>query len=193
MAKLGGVFLYDLDDLRAVAEANLRERRKEAAAAEALVDREVREFLDWQKSRDAVPLLVELRQRGEEIRRAEIEKARRRLGPLTPEQEEALDAATTAIVNKLLHAPTVAPEGSGAERPRPRAGQPDPQAARPVSATGHPHRHPRQRARPLAGRARGGPPARARGHEVEIKRITTTGDRILDRRLETRRAARAPS
>jgi glutamyl-tRNA reductase len=108
VAKLPGVFLYDLDDLHAVAEANLRERRKEAIAAEALVEREAREFLDWQKSRDAVPLLVELRRRGDEIRRQEIEKVRARLGPLTKEQEEALESATAAIVNKLLHAPTVA-------------------------------------------------------------------------------------
>ena len=108
VAKLAGVFLYDLDDLHAVAEANLRERRKEAIAAEALVEREAREFLDWQKSRDAVPLLVELRRRGDEIRRQEIEKVRSRLGPLTKEQEDALESATAAIVNKLLHAPTVA-------------------------------------------------------------------------------------
>ena len=108
VAKLAGVFLYDLDDLHAVSEANLRERRKEAIAAEALVEREAREFLDWQKSRDAVPLLVELRRRGDEIRRQEIEKVRSRLGPLTKEQEDALESATAAIVNKLLHAPTVA-------------------------------------------------------------------------------------
>jgi glutamyl-tRNA reductase len=105
--RIDGVFLYDLDDLRAVAEANLRERRKEAAAAEALVDREVGEFLEWLKARDAVPLLVALRARAEEIRRAELEKARKRLGTLTAEQEEAIDAATTAIVNKLLHSPMV--------------------------------------------------------------------------------------
>jgi len=105
--KLSGVFLYDLDDLKAVAEANLRERLKEAASAEALVDREVREFLDWQKAREAVPLLSELRRRAEEIRRTELDKARKRLGPLTPDQEEALEAATSAIVNKLLHPPTV--------------------------------------------------------------------------------------
>jgi glutamyl-tRNA reductase len=105
--KIGGVFLYDLDDLRAVSEANLRERQKEAAAAESLVEREVREFLEWQKSLDVVPILVELRRRADEIRRAEIERARKRLGPLTPEQEAALDAATSAIVNKLLHPPTV--------------------------------------------------------------------------------------
>jgi glutamyl-tRNA reductase len=107
VGKLDGVFLYDLDDLKAVADSNLRERRKEAAAAEALVEREVREFLAWQKSLDVVPLLQELRRRGDEIRRAEMDKARKRLGSLSPEQEQALDAATTSIVNKLLHAPTV--------------------------------------------------------------------------------------
>jgi len=105
--RLEGIFLYDLDDLRSVAEANLRERQREAAAAEALVDREVREFLEWQKSLDVVPILIELRERADEIRRREIERARKHLGTLTPEQEAALDAATSAIVNKLLHPPTV--------------------------------------------------------------------------------------
>jgi glutamyl-tRNA reductase len=100
---LEGVFLYDVDDLRSVAEANLRERRKQAVAAEALVEREAASFLDWQRSLDVVPLLVELRRRAEEVRRGEIDKARSRLGRLSPEQEEALEAATTAIVNKLLH------------------------------------------------------------------------------------------
>jgi glutamyl-tRNA reductase len=107
VGKMSGIFLYDIDDLRSVADANIRERMKEAAAAEALVDSEVREFLSWQKSLDIVPLLVELRRRADEIRRAEIERARARLGTLTPEQEEAIDAATVAIVNKLLHHPTV--------------------------------------------------------------------------------------
>jgi glutamyl-tRNA reductase len=104
---LDGVFLYDLDDLRSVADSNLKERRKQAAAAEALVDRDVREYLGWQRSLEVVPLVVELRRRGDEIRRAEIERVRSRLGPLSPEQEQALEAATSAIVNKLLHAPTV--------------------------------------------------------------------------------------
>jgi glutamyl-tRNA reductase len=105
--KVSGVFLYDLDDVKTVAEANLRERRKEATAAEAILEQEIREFLEWRRSLEVVPLLVELRKRGDEIRRTEIEKARRRLGPLTDEQEQALEAATTAIVNKLLHGPTV--------------------------------------------------------------------------------------
>jgi glutamyl-tRNA reductase len=107
VAELEGVFLYDIDDLRSVADANLRERRKEAAAAEAIVEREVRDFLAWQRSLDAVPLLVELRRRGDAIRKAEVEKALKRFGPLTAEQEAILEAATSAIVNKLLHPPTV--------------------------------------------------------------------------------------
>jgi glutamyl-tRNA reductase len=105
--RVPGVFLYDLDDVKTVAEANLRERKREAAAAGEIVEEEVRAFLEWRRSLEVVPLLVDLRKRADEIRRAELEKARRRLGPLTPEQESALDAATAAIVNKLLHGPTV--------------------------------------------------------------------------------------
>jgi len=107
VGKLDGVFLYDLDDLRSVADANLRERRKQAAAAEAMVEREAREFVEWEKSLDVVPLLVELRKRADQIRRSELAKVRSRLGALSAEQEEALEAATSAIVNKLLHPPTV--------------------------------------------------------------------------------------
>ena len=105
--RVAGVFLYDIDDLQQVATANLRERKKESAAAETIVEQEVQDFIEWRRSLEVVPLLVELRKRADEIRRAEIDKARGRLGPLTPDQEKALEAATSAIVNKLLHAPTV--------------------------------------------------------------------------------------
>jgi glutamyl-tRNA reductase len=75
--------------------------------AEALVDGEVAQFLDWQNARDVAPLVTALRARAEEIRRAELERLRKKMGPLTKEQDAALDAATSAIVNKLLHVPTV--------------------------------------------------------------------------------------
>lgn len=119
--ELSGVFLYDLDDLKAVADANLRERQREAAAAETVVAQEAAAYLEWQCARRAVPAVVALRQRAEEIRRAEIEKARRRMGDLSPEQVKALDAVTSAIVGKLLHAPTIhlkalARDGQGPEQ-----------------------------------------------------------------------------
>jgi glutamyl-tRNA reductase len=123
---LANVFLYDLDDLRAVADANLRERKRQAELAEELVAREAREFTRWRRSREAAPLLTEMRRRAEQIRRAETEEARRRMGPLTAEQDAALDALTSAIVNKLLHPPTVhlrqlAEEGEGTDVRRLRA------------------------------------------------------------------------
>jgi glutamyl-tRNA reductase len=105
--KVAGVFLYDLDDVKKVAESNLRERKREAVPAERIIEEELHGFLEWRRSLEVVPLLVDLRRRADEIRRSEIEKARGRLGALTPEQERAIDAATTAIVNKLLHGPTV--------------------------------------------------------------------------------------
>jgi glutamyl-tRNA reductase len=104
--ELANVFLYDVDDLKSVADANLRERRKEAAAAEAIVEGEVQAYLEWQKSLEVAPVVSQMRQRAESIRREELERARKHLGPLTPEQEATLDAATAAIVNKLLHPPT---------------------------------------------------------------------------------------
>jgi glutamyl-tRNA reductase len=101
---VAGVFLYDLDDLRSVAEANARERRREAGAAEQVVAEAAAAFAA--EHHDAAPLVVRLRRRAEEIRVEELRRAKAGLGPLTAEQEAAVDAATRAIVNKLLHAPT---------------------------------------------------------------------------------------
>ena len=172
-----------------MAEANLRERKKEAAAAEAIVEQEVREFLDWRRSLDVVPLVAELRRRADEIRKAEIEKARQRLGPLTPEQESALEAATSAIVNKLLHAPTVHLKELARQRARPTtsASSGGSSACEPA-----PDRDARQRARALAGATtsrrgsrRSGTPRRSARSRPPATGCRTSGSR--------RSAARAPS
>ncbi|MBM3225811.1 MAG: glutamyl-tRNA reductase, partial [Candidatus Tectomicrobia bacterium] len=104
---LENVFLYDVDDLHNVVQENLRERQREALAAEELVWREVRHFQQWLEVRDAVPTIVALRQHAEAIRQQELEKTLAKLGPLAEHQRRALEALTSGIVNKLLHAPTV--------------------------------------------------------------------------------------
>ena len=104
---LGEVFLYDIDDLEHVVEANRREREHEAQAAEDVVWREVRQFQRWLEAREAVPTIVALRQRAEMIRQAELDKALAKLGPLDERQRRVLETLTTGIINKLLHAPTV--------------------------------------------------------------------------------------
>lgn len=103
--QLDNLFLYDIDDLQHVIEANLRERMKEAARAEQIVEHEVDRLLERLKTLDVVPTILSLQERLEAIRQGELERARRRLGTLAPDQEEALDQMTRAIVNKILHSP----------------------------------------------------------------------------------------
>ena len=105
--RLENVFLYDIDDLHHVVQENRHARQREALAAEELVWQEVRHFQQWLAVRDAVPTIVALRQRAETVRQKELDKALARLGPLDARQRRALEALTSGIVNKLLHAPTV--------------------------------------------------------------------------------------
>jgi glutamyl-tRNA reductase len=103
--EIDNVFLYDIDDLQEVVNANLRERIKEAERAEELVVQEVERMMARLKVQEVVPTIVSLQEQLEHIRAAEIERMRRKLGPLTPEQEEALDGLTRGIVNKIAHGP----------------------------------------------------------------------------------------
>ncbi|GIX46580.1 MAG: glutamyl-tRNA reductase [Candidatus Tectimicrobiota bacterium] len=104
---LENVFLYDIDDLQGVVEANRRQRQQAAAAAEDIVWREVRQFQQWLAARDLAPTITALRQRAELIRRAELERILPRLGHLDERQRRLVEALSSAIVNKLLHTPTV--------------------------------------------------------------------------------------
>ncbi len=105
MNKLDGIFVYDIDDLQQVAAKHIDDRRREADRAEAIVSDEVRRFRDRLKTLSVVPTIVSLQEHMENIRQAEIERARGRLGQLSPEQEQAVDAITRGIINKVLHTP----------------------------------------------------------------------------------------
>jgi glutamyl-tRNA reductase len=103
--EVDNVFLYDIDDLQEVVNANLRERMKEADHAEAMVAEEVERMLARLKVAEVTPTIVGLQGQLEQIRAAEIDKVRRKFGPFTPEQEQAMEALTRGIVNKIAHGP----------------------------------------------------------------------------------------
>ena len=104
--EVDNVYLYDLDDLQGVVQANLRERQREADLAEALIDREVGQFAEWLASLHAVPTIVAMRKKVELIREEEIQKIFAKLQDLTPEERHAISLMTSSIVNKILHDPT---------------------------------------------------------------------------------------
>jgi glutamyl-tRNA reductase len=105
MNKVEGVFVYDIDDLQAVAAAHLAERSREAGDAEALIAREVERFHERQRTVNVAPAIVALQQQAEEIRQAELRRVQARLGSLTVEQIAAVEALTRGLVNKFLHPP----------------------------------------------------------------------------------------
>lgn len=104
---LANAFCYDIDDLRSVVEANLRERQREAVQAQALVEREVGKFMARLQHLEVVPTIVSLREKLEAIRRAELDRALSRLPQAGEETRRVMEALSQAIVNKVLHAPVV--------------------------------------------------------------------------------------
>lgn len=105
---IDNVFLYDIDDLQSVVETNLRARKEEAEKGGRIIDEEVSTFIKWFKSLEVVPTIVALREKVEEIRRKELERAIGRLGSLSTEDLQAIEGLTSTIVKKILHNPLVA-------------------------------------------------------------------------------------
>jgi glutamyl-tRNA reductase len=104
---LENVYLYDIDDLESVVNANIKEREKEAESAMGIITSEVVKFNNWVVALDAVPTIVEMRNRAENIRRREMDKTFKKMQHLSPEDQSAIDRMTSTIINKILHKPTV--------------------------------------------------------------------------------------
>jgi len=104
---LDNVFLYDLDDLRAAAAANLEQREENVPAAREIIAAEAQKYWDWVAALAAVPVVKEFREEMDKLRRAELAIALRRLGPLSPEQAEAIEHLSKSLMNKFLHEPSV--------------------------------------------------------------------------------------
>ena len=103
--EIDGVFLYDVDDLAAVVNANLKERGKQAEQAEAIVDEEVDNMMARLRIEGVTPTIVNLQEQLEEIRASEMARSLRRMPGLTPEQQQQIDAMTRSIINKIAHGP----------------------------------------------------------------------------------------
>jgi glutamyl-tRNA reductase len=97
-------YVYDVDDLVAVVDRNSDDRTAAAAAGEAMIGPAVLEYMSWLSTLHVVPLIKELRDGAERIRRHEVARALKGLG-LSPEEAGAVEKMSHALVNKLLHGP----------------------------------------------------------------------------------------
>jgi glutamyl-tRNA reductase len=107
VGELDNVFLYDLDDLRAAAAANLERREEDLPAARRIVAEESGKYWDWVAGLAAVPVVREFREEMDRVRNAELAAALKRLGPITDEQRNTIEHFSRALMNKFLHEPSV--------------------------------------------------------------------------------------
>lgn len=120
IGNLPGVYLFDIDQLQTVVDANLSQRQAAVPYVEAIVDQETERFNEWLQSRQVLPVLVELRHKTRDIARSEIRRHESRLDEMTGDDRELVTQIVRRIVNKILHEPTVrlkaaAAEGNGIE------------------------------------------------------------------------------
>lgn len=113
--RLDGVYLFDIDDLQRVVTSNLKERAREAEAAQALVDDEVGAFERWLRSQRVVPTIRALRERFARVADAEVERTLKAVenADSPAKREQAIRRMGTLIINKLLHAPMTALKEEG--------------------------------------------------------------------------------
>lgn len=106
LAAREGVYLFNLDDLEGVAQANLEERRREAVKVERIVAEEVERFDAWRRRHKAAPVIRRFRERAEEIRDEELRRVLSSLTSLSARDRELVEAFGRRLTNRLLDYPT---------------------------------------------------------------------------------------
>lgn len=105
VATIEGVKLFDIDDLRGVVDTHQKAREQAGLQAERIIEEEMTQFLKWHNSLDAIPTIIALQRRGEEVKNVMLSHALDKLGDLNPKQEKVIRSMANSIVTHLLHAP----------------------------------------------------------------------------------------
>ncbi|HEU4747949.1 MAG TPA: glutamyl-tRNA reductase [Gemmatimonadaceae bacterium] len=114
VGELDNVFLYDLDDLKSAAAANLERREEDIPAARRIIAAEAGKYWEWVAGLAAVPVVRGFREEMDKLRSAELATAMRRLGAVSPEQAEVVEHFSKSLMNKFLHEPSVRLRAAGA-------------------------------------------------------------------------------
>jgi glutamyl-tRNA reductase len=110
---LENAYLFTVDNLQEIVQANLAQRNLEAEKAEEIISQEIGQFFKWLSSLEITPTIVALRNHFDEIRKAELEKTLANWKDLPPDAEKRLESLTMAMMNKLLHTPTTVLKKAG--------------------------------------------------------------------------------
>ncbi|MFM1989503.1 MAG: glutamyl-tRNA reductase HemA [Pseudomonadota bacterium] len=115
VARLDDVFLYTVDDLGKLVQTGMENRQAAVAQAETIIENRVGAFMHWLSSRQAVPAIRALHQRGDAIKRAELERAKKLLAR-GEDPTMVLEALANGLAAKFLHGPTTLLQRPGPEQ-----------------------------------------------------------------------------
>jgi glutamyl-tRNA reductase len=105
--RLTNAYVYDIDDLKGVIEENIEDRKREAFKAERMIDEAVIKFRRWHENLDIVPTIIDLRKKLDTIAQNEVKKTIKSLQHLSETDYQAIYRMTNAILNKIMHDPTL--------------------------------------------------------------------------------------
>jgi glutamyl-tRNA reductase len=110
--RLTNSYVYDIDDLQGVVDDNIEDRQHEAIKGERIIDEAVISFRQWYDSLEVVPTIIALRNKMESIAAAEIKKTLQS-NNIPEESVSAIQRMTGALINKILHDPTIFLKNNG--------------------------------------------------------------------------------
>ncbi len=99
------VFLYNIDNLTETSALNRKQREGEIQKSLGIIKNEVDKFSTWWQALEVRPVVSAMTKKGEDIRRAQLEKTLKKLRALSDEERHSLEAMTKAIVTKILNDP----------------------------------------------------------------------------------------
>jgi len=103
--QINNVFLYNIDDLTEISEANRKQREEEITGATEIICGEMDKLAAWWQALETRPAVSTLMEKAETIRSAQLDKTLKKLRPLSQEERDYLEAMTKSIVTKILEDP----------------------------------------------------------------------------------------
>ncbi len=121
IGELPNVFLYDIDDLQGIVEANLAERKRAAEEIGLMIEEEIVEFKEWIATLGVVPVISALREKALQIQAETMASIENKMPNLTDREKKLLNKHTKSIVNQMLKEPILqakelALDGQAAEK-----------------------------------------------------------------------------
>ncbi len=113
--ELSDVYLYNIDDLKTIADKNLEERKLAAETAELIIDKDAINFENWLKQLKVSPIIAELKAFTDGIVDYQLNKLFKQLDSLSDEEKEIVKLAVNSIVKKILHRPITYLKGKVAQ------------------------------------------------------------------------------